>query len=217
MTEILLCNSDRLLTPLFRIVSKCNEYARGKGLRPFVVYQGRWSAADRDFERDIIPMCRAEGMGLAPWGALGGGNFKTKEQLKSEDRRKFRPQSEAQEKLSAVLEGIANKRGTVLTSIALAYVMHKTPYVFPICGCRKVSYLKANIEALSLKLTDEEIDEIENAVPFDLGFPINFATGGKKPKDRGGIGPGDVFLNAMYGRFQFVQEPQPIPLGDPAL
>jgi aryl-alcohol dehydrogenase-like predicted oxidoreductase len=115
-------------------------------------------------------------MGLAPWGALGGGNFKTKEQLKSEDRRKFRPQSENQEKLSAVLEGIANKRGTILTSIALAYVMHKTPYVFPISGCRKVSYLKANIEALSLKLTDEEIDEIENAVPFDLGFPMSFAT-----------------------------------------
>ena len=113
---------------------------------------------------------------------MGGGNFKTKEQLKSEDRRKFRPQSENQEKLSAVLEGIANKRGTILTSIALAYVMHKTPYVFPICGCRKVSYLKANIEALSLKLTDEEIDEIENAVPFDLGFPASFARVAKSPR-----------------------------------
>jgi hypothetical protein len=156
-------------------------------------------------------------MGLAPWGALGGGNFKTKEQFKSEDRRKFRPQSENQEKLSAVLEGIANKRGTILTSVALAYVMHKTPYVFPICGCRKVSYLKANIAALSLQLTDEEIDEIENAVPFDMGFPMNFIAGGKKLKDRGGIGPGDVSLNAMYGRFQFVQPEQPIPLGDPKL
>ena len=113
-------------------------------------------------------------MGLAPWGALGGGNFKTKEQLQSEDRRKFRPQSENQEKLSAVLEGIANKRGTILTSIALAYVMHKTPYVFPICGCRKVSYLKANIEALSLKLTDEEIDAMFSRNP-STSRPLDLA------------------------------------------
>lgn len=157
-------------------------------------------------------MCRAEGMGLAPWGAMGGGNFKTKEQFKSEDRRKFAAQSEKQEKLSAVLEGIANKRGTKLTSVALAYVMHKTPYVFPIVGCRKVSYLKDNIEALGLKLSDEEIDEIEDAVPFDIGFPMNFAAGGKRLRNRE-IGPGDVSLNAMYGRFDWVSDTKPIPLG----
>lgn len=38
------------------VVSKANQYARDHGLRQFVVYQGRWSAASRDFERDIIPM-----------------------------------------------------------------------------------------------------------------------------------------------------------------
>jgi aryl-alcohol dehydrogenase-like predicted oxidoreductase len=129
---------------------------------------------------------RADGL---PWGALGGGNFKTKEQFKSEDRRTFWPQSDNQEKLSEVLEGIANKRGTIMTSVALAYVMHKTPYVFPICGCRKLSYLKANIEALGLKLTDEEIGEIEDAVPFDVG------------------------LNTMYGRFDWVSDTKAIPLG----
>jgi aryl-alcohol dehydrogenase-like predicted oxidoreductase len=43
------------------VVSKANQYARDHGLRQFSVYQGRWSAADRDFERDIIPMVRDEG------------------------------------------------------------------------------------------------------------------------------------------------------------
>lgn len=43
------------------IVSKANQYARDHGLRQFVVYQGQWSAAKRDFERDIIPMCESEG------------------------------------------------------------------------------------------------------------------------------------------------------------
>ena len=70
------------------IVSKANEYARQNGMRQFSVYQGRWSAEQRDFERDIIPMCAAEGMGLCPWGALGGGKFKTDEQRKSQEGRK---------------------------------------------------------------------------------------------------------------------------------
>lgn len=50
------------------IVSKANQYARDHGLRQFVVYQGKWSAAERDFERDIMLMTESEGMGLAPWG-----------------------------------------------------------------------------------------------------------------------------------------------------
>jgi aryl-alcohol dehydrogenase-like predicted oxidoreductase len=37
------------------VVSKANQHARDHGLRRFVVYQGRWSASNRDFERDIIP------------------------------------------------------------------------------------------------------------------------------------------------------------------
>ena len=70
------------------IVSKANTYARAHGWRPIVVYQGLWSAAERSFEREILPMCRSEGMEIAPWGALGGGAFKTEEQWKQEDRRK---------------------------------------------------------------------------------------------------------------------------------
>lgn len=44
------------------VVSKANEYARNHGLRQFSVYQGKWSAASRDFERDIIPMAKDEGV-----------------------------------------------------------------------------------------------------------------------------------------------------------
>ena len=47
----------------------------------FRVYQGKWSLATRDLERDIIPMCKVEGLGLAPWNVLGGGAFKTDEEL----------------------------------------------------------------------------------------------------------------------------------------
>ena len=176
-----------------------------------MVYQGRWSAASRDFEREIIPMCHAEGMGLAPWGALGGGQFKSEEQRKEAGGRNMGQASEAQLKLSEVLEGIAKRKGSIMTGIALSYVMHKTPYVFPICGGRKVEHLKGNIEALGVKLTDEDIDEIESAVPFDVGFPNNFAIRGKPKGDI--IGPGDVWLNKMYGNFDFVEREKPIPMG----
>ena len=53
------------------VVVKANCYAREHGLRPFPVYQGRFSAQARDLERDIIPMCQDEGMAIHPWGVMG--------------------------------------------------------------------------------------------------------------------------------------------------
>ena len=82
------------------------------------MYQGRWSAASRDFEREIIPMCVAEGMALAPWGALGGGNFKTEEQRKSGEGRQMGGPSEIDIAVSKVLEKKAKEKDTVMTSIA---------------------------------------------------------------------------------------------------
>lgn len=191
------------------IVSKANEYARNHGLRQFVVYQGKWSAADRDFERDIIPMCASEGMGLAPWGALGGGNFKTheqREQSKGEGRQMGGP-SENQMLVADALAKMAEKKKTALVSVALAYVMHKMPYVFPIVGGRKIEHLKGNIEALGLELTKEDIEEIEDAAPFDVGFPLNFLGMGIKG---GAKGPDDVFLTRTVGHFDYVEGGMPI-------
>lgn len=160
------------------VVSKANQYARDHALRPFSVYQGRWSAADRDFERDILPMAQAEGMALAPWGALGGGNFTVAAKTASGEKgRSFWPQSDAQRAVSEHLSKIAEAKGTHITSVAMAYVRHKAPYVFPIVGGRKVEHLKGNIEALGLELSEEELDDIDTAVNFDVGFPMNFIFG----------------------------------------
>ncbi|KAI9158297.1 Norsolorinic acid reductase A [Paramyrothecium foliicola] len=185
------------------VVSKANEYARNHGLRQFSVYQGLWSASNRDFERDIIPMCHAEGMGLAPWGALGGGKFKSSEQRQAQASRTREGRnveaSDREIKISEVLESIAKRKNTVITSIALSYVMHKSPYVFPIVGGRKVEHLKGNIEALSLQLDPEDIKEIESAAPFDLGFPHSMLWGTKVPEN-----PQQVKLLAMGGTFDYV-------------
>ncbi len=83
-------------------------------------------------------------------------------------------------------ERLAKEKGTQITSVALAYVMRKAPYVFPIVGGRKVEHLKGNIEALKVELSDQEMDEIDGAVPFDVGFPMNmlFEYGGAKYNTR---------------------------------
>jgi len=191
-------------TPAY-IVSKANEYARQNGLRQFSVYQGQWSAEHRDFEREIIHMAKDEGMGLCPWGALGGGNFKTEEQRKSHEGRKMGEASEAAIKISKVLEKIAAEKKTQITSIALAYVMKKTPYVFPIVGGRKIEHLKGNIEGLKVDLSDEDMEAIDGAYPFDIGFPMNFLGGPK-----GVQSPNDVWLMGMAGPQQHVAWPKPI-------
>ena len=153
-------------------------------------------------------------MALCPWGALGGGNFKTTEQREANDGRNMGPATAEQIKLSEVLERIAKRKGSIITGIALAYVMHKTPYVFPICGGRKIEHLKGNIEALSVRLTPEDMDEIDAAVPFDLGFPHNFAISLAGPASLGHeIGPGDLWLAKMWGSTDFVQPEAPIPGG----
>ena len=72
--------------------------------------------------------------------------------------------------------------------------MHKYPYCYPIVGGRKIEHLKGNIEALSIKLSPEEIEEIEDAAPFDVGFPMNFLfMGMKTPSGKGN----DIFLTNM--------------------
>ena len=59
-------------------------------------------------------------------------------------------------------------------TVAIAYVMHKTTHVFPIIGGRKVEQLEANIEALNVTLSEEQIKYLESSVPFDPGFPHTF-------------------------------------------
>ncbi|RAH55770.1 norsolorinic acid reductase [Aspergillus piperis CBS 112811] len=159
------------------VVVKANDYARAHGLRPFSVYQGRWNAGFRDLEREVIPMCRDQGMAIAPWAPLGAGKFKSAEARKSDagsGSARGAELSETDIKVSDALEKVAKRKNTTLHAIALAYVMHKTPNVFPIIGQRKIEHLQANVEALSVSLSNEDLDEIDSASSFDVGFPMNF-------------------------------------------
>ncbi|CAK5284648.1 unnamed protein product [Mycena citricolor] len=168
------------------VVAQANQYARDHGKSQFVIYQGAWNVMARSFEREIIPMARAYGMALAPWNVLAAGKLRTDAEEEArrvsgeKGRMMFGPdweRNEDERKMSAALEKVAGEVGTKhITSVAIAYLMQKLPYVFPIIGGRKVEHLLANVEALDVVLTPEHIAYLESILPFDPGFP-NFMIG----------------------------------------
>ncbi|CAL1709969.1 unnamed protein product [Somion occarium] len=167
-------------TPAY-IVSKANTYAKLSGKTPFVVYQGPWSILYRDLEREILPMVKEEGMAIAPWNVLHGGKIRTdaEEQRRRETGEKGRTisdpnweRTESERQVCLALEKVASEIGAKsISSVAIAYVMQKAPYVFPIVGGRKIEHLHQNIEALEIALSPEQIAYLESVQPFDLGFP----------------------------------------------
>lgn len=118
------------------------------------------------------------------WGVNGQGKFQSKAELErrkstGESLRAFggQPptQNEEEIKASEALAKVASEHGTEsVTAIALAYVMSKAGNVFPVVGGRKVEHLQDNIQALSIKLTQEQIEHLESVKPFNPGFPHNF-------------------------------------------
>ncbi|KAI1781980.1 aryl-alcohol dehydrogenase [NADP+] [Ganoderma leucocontextum] len=163
------------------IVSRANQYARDHGKTPFSIYQGQWNVMTRDLERDVIPMARAEGMALAPWNVLAGGRIRSdaQEHARRETGEKGRvfvtdewERTETERNVARVLEEVAAEVGAKsVQAVAIAYVMQKVPYVFPIVGGRKVEHLHGNLEALDVALTEAHIRKIEDAVPFEAGVP----------------------------------------------
>ncbi|EPQ52424.1 Aldo/keto reductase [Gloeophyllum trabeum ATCC 11539] len=192
------------------VVAKANQYARDHGKTPFVVYQGAWNVMQRDLEREIIPMCRSEGLAITPWNVLAGGHIRTdaeeeaRRQSGEKGRQTWRGDWERNEREKLVcqaLEDVANATGAKsIQAVAIAYVMQKTPYVFPLIGGRKVEHLLANIAALDVALAPEHIAKIESVVPFDLGFPGNI------------IGNGTANMLAMMTVGTFDRQPLPPPI-----
>lgn len=108
------------------VVVKANAYARQHGLRPFSVYQGRYSAQERDLEREIIPMCRDEGMAIQAFGTLGGGLFKSPGTEDTGVRQVPAHLLVGREvSVSKVLDTVAKRHGVHLTAVALSYAMQK--------------------------------------------------------------------------------------------
>ncbi|KAF5372519.1 hypothetical protein D9758_005276 [Tetrapyrgos nigripes] len=196
------------------IVAKCNQYALDHGKTPFVVYQGEWSILQRSFERDIIPMAASFGMALAPWGVLAHGKIRSdaEEQRRRETKEEGRKSLEGWERtpeqvtITHALEKVAKEVGARnISAVAIAYIMQKTTYVFPVIGGRKVEHLEQNLEALDITLSSEQVAFLESQVSFDPGFPQSLIGDGSEPS----------YLLKLGGHFQRLSA-RPV-LGAPAL
>ncbi|KAK7044383.1 aryl-alcohol dehydrogenase [Favolaschia claudopus] len=164
-------------------VVKANDYAKANGKTTFVVFQVSYSVLQRDIEREILPMCRHEGIALTVFRVVAGGKIRTDAE---EERRRvsgekgratFGPweRTPDEKKMCDALEVVAEQVGAKhITAVAIAYTMHKAPHVYPVIGGRHVEQLLANIEALDISLSDEQMAYIDGILPFDKGFPANF-------------------------------------------
>jgi aryl-alcohol dehydrogenase-like predicted oxidoreductase len=101
-----------------------------------------WSVLDRSFEREIIPMAKAEGLALAPWGVVGGGKIRTdeEEQNREQSGEKGRQffgdwkRTPKEVNISRKVGEIAKQLGVKhITAVAIAYVMHVSIFI-----CRDV-------------------------------------------------------------------------------
>uniref|UniRef100_A0A0E0KP47 NADP-dependent oxidoreductase domain-containing protein n=1 Tax=Oryza punctata TaxID=4537 RepID=A0A0E0KP47_ORYPU len=149
---------------------------RAHAVHPITAVQLEWSLWSRDVEEDIIPTCRELGIGIVAYSPLGRGFFsggaKLVESLSDQDFRKHIPrfQPENLEKNAEIFEHVnamAARKGCTPSQLALAWVHHQGSDVCPIPGTTKIENLTQNIGALSVKLTPEEMAELESYASTD--------------------------------------------------
>ncbi|KAF3968355.1 hypothetical protein CMV_007744 [Castanea mollissima] len=150
---------------------------RAHAVHPITAVQLEWSLWSRDVEEEIIPTCRELGIGIVAYSPLGRGFFssgsKFLENLTDDDVRKFLPrfQLENLEHNKTIFERInemAARKGCTPSQLALAWVHHQGKDVCPIPGTTKIENFNQNIGALSVKLTPEEMVELESFAAEDV-------------------------------------------------
>ncbi|KAF4378421.1 hypothetical protein F8388_021615 [Cannabis sativa] len=144
---------------------------RAHAVHPITAVQLEWSLWTRDTEEDIIPTCRELGIGIVAYSPLGRGFMsagpKIVETLSDDDFRKnlprFQPENmEHNQKIYEQVKEIAARKGCSPSQLALAWVHHQGNDVAPIPGTTKIENFDQNVGALSVKLTPEEMVELES-------------------------------------------------------
>ncbi|KAL6970880.1 hypothetical protein U1Q18_030558 [Sarracenia purpurea var. burkii] len=145
---------------------------RAHAVHPISAIQLEWSLWTRDCEEEIVPTCRELGIGIVAYSPLGRGFLsagpKIAENLSNDDDcRKHLPRFEAEnmehnQKIFDLIVKIAASKGCTAGQLALAWVHHQENDVCPIPGTTKIENLNQNIGALSVKLTREEMNELES-------------------------------------------------------
>jgi len=150
------------------------------GWTRFVSMQDHYNLMNREEEREMIPLCQSEGIGVIPWSPLARGRLARP--WKSETTKRYETDQfgkslysdteEADHKIVDCLGEVAKRRGAPRAQLALAWLLSKPVITSPIVGATNLHHLQDAVAALSLRLTAEEISSLEEPyVPHPvLGF-----------------------------------------------
>jgi aryl-alcohol dehydrogenase-like predicted oxidoreductase len=148
--------------------AKAQEVARANGWTRFVSMQNQVSLLYREEEREMIPLCRDQGVGLIPWSPLARGRLTRPagvETRRSESdafmKVLFGKTEQADKAVIDAVERIAGELNVPMAQVALAWVLAKPGMSAPIVGASKVAQVDDAVAALSLNLSAEHIAALE--------------------------------------------------------
>jgi aryl-alcohol dehydrogenase-like predicted oxidoreductase len=146
---------------------------RAHAVQPVTAIQSEYSIWFRDVEAAVLPACEELGIGFVPYSPLGRG-FLTgkidettvfdKSDIRSHNPRFTQDAIKANRVVIELLESIAARLGATPAQIALAWLLAQKPWIVPIPGSRKLERLDENNGAVSIKLSDNDLGEIDKSM-----------------------------------------------------
>lgn len=140
------------------------------GWTRFVSMQNHYNLVYREEEREMLPLCRAEGIGVIPWSPLARGFLAGNRQKEAKEEtiraktddfaHRLYYQTSDFQVVDRVVE-LAQQRGVAPAQIALAWLLHQPGVTAPIIGASKMNHLEDALSALEIELTDAECQRLE--------------------------------------------------------
>jgi aryl-alcohol dehydrogenase-like predicted oxidoreductase len=151
------------------VVARANTLAEWRDRTPFAGLQVPYNLLRRDVERELLPMAEAFGMTVAAWAPLAAG-------LLGGSSRRADPEALPERDRAGVhaVRAVAAELGATPAQVALAWTRSRSPVVHPLVGVSGVAQLAENVAALDLVLPAEAVRRLDDAVPFERGFPADF-------------------------------------------
>ena len=127
--------------------------------------QNHYNLLYREEEREMLPLCRCEGIGVIPWSPLARGLLAGRSgtvRSKTDDyAKRLYGAEESDQKVIAQVRTVAESRRVQPAQIALAWLLHKHGIIAPIVGVSKPPHLNDALGALQIKLSPEELTSLE--------------------------------------------------------
>ncbi len=146
------------------------------GWTRFVSMQNHYNLIQREEEREMLPLCNDQGIGVIPWSPMARGNlarpWNTETARTQTDEFGSSLYQDGDEKIVDIVGEIADLRGIPMAQVALAWVLAKPGVDAPIIGATKSHHLTDAVGALDVELTDEEIARLE--APYEPHHVVGF-------------------------------------------